>query len=59
MFSLMSYPIASHIADFFITISESDYKLHQYLVSRKRPMGGAPYKSAKEEGGRSFECFHI
>ena len=29
------------------------------IVSQKSTMGGAPYKSAKEGGGRSFERFHL
>ena len=56
-------------------VQETSEKVHfEYIVcvarilclitqvpqSRKTvPIGGAPYKSAKKGGGRSFECFRI
>ena len=57
------HPSLSYLA-MVLGLSGSTQSIHVYIeyyrnLVKERPWAGAPYKSAKEVGGQSFECFRI
>ena len=53
--SNMMYEAIVVIRDSMVCCGIGGYHSHM----KKGPWAGAPYKSAKERGGHSFDCFHI